>query len=198
MTNRTNSVGGITLGAGERVTEAWSRRTDLRFQEDFKVAVKAFQEEMDRMNARSDGDVRNAALQREPQLMEVFLPVQTVPAAFGTNAVPAVAAVLQVTDVQGLISVAETVADQLLVSPGRLQGDGEVRVILKPDVLQGTEIHVVSHDGMVTVDFIPSTADIAALIERNRHVLAQHLAAQFSGTRFRVSVDGRSETRRQT
>lgn len=198
MTDRTSSVGGIAPGVGERVAETWPRRPDVRSQEDFKVAVKAFREEMDRMDSRSDGDVRNAALQQEPQLMEVFLPLQTGPVAFGTGAVPAVAAALQVTDVQGLISVAETVADQLLVSPGRLQGDGEIRVILKPDVLLGTEIRVALNDGMVTVDFIPSTADIAALIERNRHVLAQHLAAQVSGTRFRVSVDGRSETRRQT
>ena len=198
MTNRASSVGGITLGAGERVAETWPRRADVRSQEDFKVAARAFREEMDRMDSRSDGDVRNAALQQEPQLMEVFLPLRTGSSAFGTDAVPAVAAALQVTDVQGLISVVEAVADQLLVSPGRLQGDGEIRVILKPDVLQGTEIRVASDDGMVTVDFIPSTADIEALIERNRHVLAQHLAAQVSGTRFWVSVGGRSETRRQT
>ena len=74
------------------------------------------------------------------------------------------------------------------------------KIVGTPDapVDDGQVFDIYSDGTDYTVDFIPSTADIAALIERNRHALAQHLAAYVSGTRFRVSVDGRSETRRQT
>ena len=125
-------------------------------------------------------------------VVEVVLPARTeqVDAADGVSAVRGVEAVRPVEAVgsQELIEIAEAVADRVLVSPGLMQGDGEVRVLLKPDVLQGTEIRVVSESGTVTVNFIPATPEIAALLERNQPLLVQHLATHVPSVRLGVSV----------
>lgn len=125
-------------------------------------------------------------------VVEVVLPMQTerVDAADGAGAVRGVEAVRPVEAIgsQELIQIAEVVADRVLVSPGLMQGEGEVRVLLKPDVLQGTEIRVVSENGAVTVNFIPATPEVAALLERNQPMLVQHLATHVPSVRLGVSV----------
>ncbi len=85
-----------------------------------------------------------------------------------------------------LIQAAEAVADTILVSPGLLRGEGEIRVQLRPDVLDGTEIRIGVSGRQLDVAFMPSTADMSALIEQCRPQLEQHLAARIH--RFSVSV----------
>ena len=94
-----------------------------------------------------------------------------------------------------LIQAAEAVADAILVSPGLLRGEGEIRVQLKPDVLDGTEIRIGVTGRQMDVAFMPSNADMSALIEQCRPQLEQHLAARIHRFAVNVSVDRKSRTR---
>ena len=139
-----------------------------------------------------DADAEVAAPQALP-VVEVTLPPRIAsvePAEVATGSVAGVPAVRPVamTGAKELIAIATSVADAVMVSPGLLQGDGTVRVVLKPDVLQGTEIRVVSENGAVTVNFIPSTPEVAALLERSQPMLVQHLATHVPNVRLGVSV----------
>ena len=139
-----------------------------------------------------DADAEVAAPQALP-VVEVTLPPRIAsvePAEVATGSVAGVPAVRPVamTGAKELIAIATSVADAVMVSPGLLQGDGTVRVVLKPDVLQGTEIRVVSENGAVTVNFIPSTLEVAALLERSQPMLVQHLATHVPNVRLGVSV----------
>ena len=92
-----------------------------------------------------------------------------------------------------LIQAAEAVADTILVSPGLLRGEGEIRVQLRPDVLDGTEIRIGVAGRQLDVSFMPSNADMSALIEQCRPQLEQHLAARIH--RFSVSVSVAKKSR---
>ena len=94
-----------------------------------------------------------------------------------------------------LIQAAEAVADAILVSPGLLRGEGEIRVQLKPDVLDGTEIRIGVTGRQMDVSFMPSNADMSALIEQCRPQLEQHLAARIHRFTVNVSVDKKSRIR---
>lgn len=165
---------------------------------DFEATAEKLQAEMKGLplpkTAESDEPVDGvdvAAPQALP-VVEVVLPElkARVEAEDGAGAVRGVEGVRSVGAVgsQELIGIAEAVADRVLVSPGLMQGEGEVRVLLKPDVLQGTEIRVVSENGTVNVNFIPATPEIAALLERNQPLLVQHLATHVPSVRLGVSV----------
>ena len=173
-------------------------KQNARATAEFEAAAEKLQLAMEALplpkTAESDEPVDGvdvAAPQALP-VVEVVLPARTEPviAADGADGVRGVEAVRPVEAVgsQELIGIAEAVADRVLVSPGLMQGDGEVRVLLKPDVLQGTEIRVVSENGAVTVNFIPATPEIAALLERNQPLLVQHLATHVPSVRLGVSV----------
>ena len=92
-----------------------------------------------------------------------------------------------------LIQAAEAVADTIFVSPGLLRGEGEIRVQLRPDVLDGTEIRIGVAGRQLDVSFMPSNADMSALIEQCRPQLEQHLAARIH--RFSVSVSVAKKSR---
>lgn len=94
-----------------------------------------------------------------------------------------------------LIQAAEAVADAILVSPGLLRGEGEIRVQLKPDVLDGTEIRIGVTGRQMDVSFMPTNADMSALIEQCRPQLEQHLAARIHRFAVNVSVDRKSRIR---
>ena len=165
---------------------------------DFKAAVEKFQLAMEAlpsskvMDTEETGEGVDVAAPQALPVVEVSLPVRTerVEAVDGAGVVRDVEGVRAVEAVgsKDLIVIAEAVADRVLVSQGLMQGDGEVRVLLKPDVLQGTEIRVVSENGAVTVNFIPATPEIAALLERNQPLLVQHLATHVPSVRLGVSV----------
>jgi len=90
-----------------------------------------------------------------------------------------------------LVQAAEAVADALLVTPGLLEGQGEILVQLRPDVLEGTEVKISVTGRQLDVVFQPQTVDMAVLIENCRTTLVQHLAAKIVS--FNVSVDVRKK-----
>ena len=94
---------------------------------------------------------------------------------------------------QVLVEAARAVADTLLVTPGLLRGEGEIRIQLRPDVLDGTEIHIVVAGRQLTVAFTPPTPDLVALIEQSRPQLTAHLAERIHA--FQIAVDVRRRVR---
>ena len=92
------------------------------------------------------------------------------------------------TSAEVLIEAAEAVADTLTVSPGLLRGEGEVRVKLKPDVLQGTEIRIVVANGTLTVNFIPTVENMAVLLQACQPQLVAHLAERIHNFQIAVTV----------
>ena len=113
--------------------------------------------------------------------------VEAVVAAFTPSAARAVE------PVQVLVEAARAVADTLLVTPGLLRGEGEIRIQLRPDVLDGTEIHIVVAGRQLTVAFTPPTPDLVALIEQSHPQLTAHLAERIHS--FQIAVDVRRRVR---
>lgn len=113
--------------------------------------------------------------------------VEAVVAAFTPSAARAVE------PAHVLVEAARAVADTLLVTPGLLRGEGEVRIQLRPDVLDGTEIRIAVAGRQLTVAFTPPTPELAALIEQNRPQLAAHLADRIHS--FQIAVDVRRRAR---
>ena len=113
--------------------------------------------------------------------------VEAVVAAF----TPSVARAVE--PAQVLVETARAVADTLLVTPGLLRGEGEIRIQLRPDVLDGTEIHIVVVGRQLTVAFTPPTPDLVALIEQSRPQLTAHLAERIHA--FQIAVDVRRRVR---
>ena len=113
--------------------------------------------------------------------------VEAVVAAFTPSAARAVE------PVQVLVEAARAVSDTLLVTPGLLRGEGEIRIQLRPDVLDGTEIHIVVAGRQLTVAFTPPTPDLVALIEQSRPQLTAHLAERIHS--FQIAVDVRRRVR---
>ena len=118
------------------------------------------------------------------------------PAVTGVDAVSArtievaerVAKVTSEMDV--LVQAADAVVDTMLVSPGLMRGEGEVRVILKPDVLCGSELRIAVSGRQMEVEFIVPAADIAVLVERCRPQLEQQLVAKIHAFDIGVKVSG--------
>ena len=113
--------------------------------------------------------------------------VEAVVAAFAPSAARAVE------PAQVLVEAARAVADTLLVTPGLLRGEGEIRIQLRPDVLDGTEIHIAVAGRQLTVAFTPPTPELAALIEQSRPQLTAHLAERIHS--FQIAVDVRRRAR---
>ena len=113
--------------------------------------------------------------------------VEAVVAAFTPSVTRAVE------PVQALVEAARAVADTLLVTPGLLRGEGEIRIQLRPDVLDGTEIHIAVAGRQLTVAFTPPTHELAALIEQSRPQLTAHLAERIHA--FQIAVDVRRRVR---
>ena len=114
--------------------------------------------------------------------------VDPVRAAYAPDPVVAPQAV---TSAEVLVQAANAVADTLLVTPGLLRGQGEIRIQLRPDVLQGTEIRIAVTGRQMDVQFMPQTHDMSVLIERCRPQLEQHLSARIHS--FQISVDVRPQ-----
>ena len=77
-------------------------------------------------------------------------------------------------------NVAEAIADQILVTPSLVRGEGQMIVRLKPEVLDGSEIHISSESGTLAVEILPSTQNAAKLateaMPRLETALAEHVA----------------------
>ncbi len=77
-------------------------------------------------------------------------------------------------------NVAEAIADQILVTPSLVRGEGQMIVRLKPEVLDGSEIRLSSESGTLAVEVVPSTPNAAKLateaMPRLETALAEHVS----------------------
>ncbi|MCQ2404012.1 MAG: hypothetical protein MJ202_09840, partial [Lentisphaeria bacterium] len=89
---------------------------------------------------------------------------------------------------QNLVEVAEQVCDAILVSPGLVKGEGEIRLQLKTDVLDGTEIRIEVKSSALAVSFQPVTSEAQYLLERHVSQFEQHLAGRIHNYQISVSV----------
>ena len=77
--------------------------------------------------------------------------------------------------------VSEAIADQILVTPSLVRGEGEMIVRLKPEVLEGSTIRLSAESGTLSVEIVPATPEVerlaTAALPRLETALAEHVAA---------------------
>jgi flagellar hook-length control protein FliK len=125
----------------------------------------------------------------EPEKAAVVLqaaPVQVAaPETLGVSvqAAPEVAAVSAASArteaiVDTVNQIVEAVVGQIVVTPSLVHGEGEVRITLKPTVLDGSDITLTAKDGTLTVAVTPATPAAeqaaAAALPRLEVALAEH------------------------
>lgn len=83
--------------------------------------------------------------------------------------------------VETVNEVVEAVAAQISVTPTLAQGEGEIRIVLKPTVLDGSEIRLSAKEGALTVAITPSTPEsarvVAVALPQLETALAEHAPA---------------------
>ena len=87
-----------------------------------------------------------------------------------------------------LVDVVESITDAMLVSPGLMRGQGEVMIRLKPEVLDGTEIHLVAEGRHMSIAFQPATSEAQQILEQNIGQFEQHLAGRIHNYQIAVAV----------
>ena len=132
-------------------------------------------------------DTPDVVDQRKVAETVVIVPVAAeAPAPQAVQVSPDVSAVSAATArtesiVETVNQIVEAVAGQILVTPGIAHGEGEVKIMLKPTVLDGSEITMSSKDGTLTVNIAPATPDAAvaaaAALPRLETALAEHAPA---------------------
>ena len=122
-----------------------------------------------------------APVSQSPQAIDVN-PLLSAEAVQAATATAARARTLE------LVEAVEAVAETIRVSPGDLRGEGEVRIFLKSNVLDGSEIRLEAKSGTLSVAFHPATPDVAQLIEQNRAQLEMRLAERVHAFQISVSV----------
>ena len=120
------------------------------------------------------------------------LPPQTTATGAATpvvapEAIAAAAARAATARSQEIVSAVETVAATVAVTPGLVQGDGEVRIVLKSNVLDGSEVKIEARGQTLQVSLTPATNDVAQVVERSLPQFQQQLAERISAF-HRVSV----------
>ena len=74
--------------------------------------------------------------------------------------------------------VVEAVVAEIAVTPTLAQGNGEIRITLRPTVLDGSEIRLAANAGELTVYVAPATAQSAQIVQQNivnlESALAEH------------------------
>ena len=164
-------------------------------QEEPVASVKAESVEAASRDDEDAGDAadRMVAAGMVPQQVPV-VPVRTetpegTAGAVAGDAVEAVGRIAKaVSPSEVMLQVAEEVADAILVSPGLLRGEGEIRIQLKPDVLSGSEVRISVEGRQLGVELLPVAADVAAFVERNLPQLQQLLAARVQAFTVGVSM----------
>ena len=117
--------------------------------------------------------------------------VTAVEGVTGVEAVDRVAAIRPLTGAEVLLEAATAVADTMMVTPGLMRGEGEVRVTLKPEVLGGSELRIVVQGGTLTVEFMPEAGRIADLLVASQPQLVQHLSERVHNFQIAVNVNPR-------
>ena len=118
-----------------------------------------------------------SAAQPAPLAAASELPeVQQVAAAQSARTEAVVATVARM--VETVNQIVEAVAAEIAVSPTLASGNGDIRITLKPTVLDGSEIRLTAQSGELTVSIAPATPAAAALataaLPRLETALAEH------------------------
>jgi flagellar hook-length control protein FliK len=83
--------------------------------------------------------------------------------------------------VETVNQIVEAVVGQILVTPGITHGECEIKILLKPTVLDGSEITMSAKDGTLTVSITPATQEASAAaagaLPRLEIALAEHAPA---------------------
>lgn len=83
--------------------------------------------------------------------------------------------------VETVNQIVEAVVGQILVTPGITHGECEIKIMLKPTVLDGSEVAMSARDGTLTVNITPATQEAsvaaAAALPRLEIALAEHAPA---------------------
>jgi hypothetical protein len=83
--------------------------------------------------------------------------------------------------VETVNEIVETVVDRISVTPTLAQGEGEIRITLRPTVLDGSTVSLSAKGGELTVIVAPATPDAAhlasAALPRLEAALAAHAPA---------------------
>ena len=125
-----------------------------------------------------------AAPMMSPPLVERTIPaesaaVQQVAAAQSARTEAVNAAVARA--VETVNALVETVVAEIAITPALARGDGEIRITLKPTVLDGSALHLSAKAGELTVSIAPATAEAAHVIQQNlprlETALAEHTPA---------------------
>ena len=126
-------------------------------------------------------DSEATSIPSPPALPSEALP-QAASAAAATSAIIAPEAVAEAAAKaasarsQEIVSAVESVAAAISVTPGLAHGDGEVRIVLKPTVLGGSEIKVEARGQSLQVSISPASAEVEQLVERSLPQFQQQLA----------------------
>ena len=77
--------------------------------------------------------------------------------------------------------IVDAIVGQIVVTPALTRGDGNVRIVLKPTVLDGSEISMTAKDGTLSVSIVPTTQEAERLasvaLPRLETALAEHVSA---------------------
>ena len=131
------------------------------------------------------GDVAEEAVQAAPHVVVAAAVPQAADGIAQQSAqeVAAVSAVTARTEVlvETVNQIVEAVVEQIAVTPALVQGEGEVRMTLKPTVLDGSDITLSAKEGTLTVAVAPATVAaeqvVAAALPRLEIALAEHAPA---------------------
>ena len=156
--------------------------------------------EKGQMSRDADGPEASVVLQAAPGVAEPAIAaevtVKTVTHA-AVDGVESVRRVARVTGTDVLVEAAHAVVDTMMVSPGLMRGEGEVRVVLKPEVLAGTELRISASGGTLSVEFMPKAGPIAEFLTANQPQLVQRLAEKIHNFQIAVSVNTRRDGRKE-
>ncbi len=94
---------------------------------------------------------------------------------------------------QTLSELVSEVADRILVGASGPDGAKEVRILLKDDVLGGSEVRISEHAGAVRVTFVAGTKDAQAFLDNHRQDIASSLGERLD-REVEVTVTGRDGT----
>ena len=89
---------------------------------------------------------------------------------------------------QNLVEMVDKVCASIQASFSEIRGQGEVRIQLKPDMLDGTVVHLVASGKTMTVTFQPATSEAQRVLENNITQFEQHLAGSIHNYQIAVSV----------
>ena len=112
-----------------------------------------------------------------PQELQGVAPVAESDGGLSVSAVSARTEAI----VDAVNEIVDAVVGQITITPSLVRGEGEVRMTLKPTVLDGSDITLTAKDGTLTVAVTPATPSaeqaMAAALPRLEIALAEHAPA---------------------